>query len=190
MGMEYNAAFIFLIGIFLFGCAQNAAMEKNEAMAEKDVSMQKEDSMTEKNDEMTEDGNAMEEKNSSMMASSFSGKVLAGTTSPYIEFNKADYEKALSENKKILLYFYASWCPSCKKEQPELFAAFGQLNDPDIVGFRVDYNDNEDADEKALARQFGVAYQHTKVILKDGKQVAKFPDSWSKQRYLDELMKV
>jgi len=125
-----------------------------------------------------------------MTGSSFSGKVLAGTASPYIEFNKADYEKALSENKKILLYFYASWCPICKKEQPELFAAFNELNDPNIVGFRVSYNDNEDADEKSLAKQFGVAYQHTKVILKDGKLAAKYPDSWNKQRYLDELMKV
>ena len=47
-----------------------------------------------------------------------------------------------------------------------------------------------DEDEEAIAKQFGVAYQHTKVILKDRKQVGKFPDSWNKQRYLDEFTKI
>lgn len=140
-------------------------------------------------------GEMMEEKsmmkNESMMEYSYKGKILAGTASPYIEFSKDDYENALRENKKILLYFYASWCPICQKEQPEVFAAFSELNDPNLVGFRVNYRDGgDDADEKALAKQFGVAYQHTKVILKDGKQAAKYPDSWDKQRYFDELAKV
>ena len=139
-------------------------------------------------------GEMMEEtkmnKNESMMES-YKGKVLAGTTSPYLEFNKADYDKALKENKKILLYFYASWCPLCKKEQPETMAAFNELNDPNLVGFRVHYNDGEDNnDAKALAQQFQVPYQHTKVIIKDGKQVLKAPDSWDKQRYLTELAKI
>ena len=126
-----------------------------------------------------------------MMESSFKGKVLAGTTSKYLEFNKVDYDEALKEKKKILLYFYASWCPLCKKEQPETMAAFNELNDPNLVGFRVHYNDGEDNnDAKALAQQFQVPYQHTKVILKDGKQVLKAPDSWDKQRYLTELAKI
>ena len=139
-------------------------------------------------------GEMMEEKvmaNKRDMVSEYKGKVLAGTEkTKYLEFSKADYDRALSENKKILLYFYASWCPICKKEQPETFAAFNELNDPDLIGFRVNYKDgDDDPDEKALAQQFGVAYQHTKVILKDGKQIAKYPDSWGKQRYLDELAK-
>ena len=126
-----------------------------------------------------------------MMESSHMGKVLAGTTSKYIEFNKEDYDKALKENKTILLYFYASWCPICKIEQPETMAAFNELNNSNLVGFRVHYNDGEDnADAKALAQQFQIPYQHTKVIIKDGKQVLKAPDSWDKQRYLTELAKV
>ncbi len=126
-----------------------------------------------------------------MMESSYKSKILAGTTSPYLEFNKEDYDKALKENKKILLYFYASWCPLCKKEQPETMAAFNELKDPNLVGFRVHYNDGEDNnDAKALAQQFQVPYQHTKVIIKDGKQVLKAPDSWDRQRYLTELSKI
>ena len=125
-----------------------------------------------------------------MMESTYKGKVLAGTKSKYLEYNKADYNEALKENKKILLYFYASWCPLCRKEQPETIAAFNELNDPNLVGFRVHYNDGDDSnDAKALAQQFQVPYQHTKVILKNGKMAGKFPDTWNKQRYIAELNK-
>ncbi len=118
-------------------------------------------------------------------------EVLAGTVSEYRIFNKEAYEKALAENKVIVLYFYANWCPLCKKEQPETKAAFDELNNPNVIGFRVNFKDSDtDEDEEAMARQFGIAYQHTKVIIKDGKQVLKAPDSWDKQRYLDEIRKV
>ena len=118
----------------------------------------------------------------------FQGKLLAGTATPYYEFNKADYELALKTKHYVVLYFYANWCPICKAEQPNTFAAFDELQRADMVGFRVNYRDSEtDADEEDLAKQFGVSYQHTKVVLKDGVRILKAPDSWDKQRYLDEL---
>lgn len=118
-------------------------------------------------------------------------KVLAGSQARYLEFSKKDYENALNDNKKILLYFYANWCPLCKKEQKETFAAFNELHDSDWIGFRVNYKDSDtDKDEEDLAREFGISYQHTKVLLKDGKAVLKAPDSWDKQRYLEEIAKV
>ena len=139
--------------------------------------------------EMMEEKGMM--KKDSMMESSYKGKVLAGTSSLYLEFNKDDYEKALKENKKIFLYFYANWCPICKAEQPNTFAAFNELKDQNLIGFRVNFRDSDtDADEEALAKEFGVSYQHTKIILKDGQRVGKVPDSWGKQRYFDELAKV
>lgn len=95
------------------------------------------------------------------------------------------------ENKIILLNFYANWCPLCKQEQPETFAAFNELNNPKIIGFRVNYKDSAtDENEEALAKEFGITYQHTKIIIKDGQRVLKAPDSWDKARYLEELAKV
>jgi len=136
-------------------------------------------------------GEMMEDNDGGMMEASYLGKVLAGSATKYLDFNKADYDKAFNEKRKILLYFYASWCPTCRAEQPETFAAFKELNDSNLIGFRVNYRDgDDDADEKALAQQFGVSYQHTKVILKDGQRILKAPDSWDKQRYLDELRKI
>ena len=72
-----------------------------------------------------------------------------------------------------------------------MYPAFNEFTDKGVVGFRVNYNDDEtDADEKNLAREFGVAYQHTKVLVKDGQRVLKSQETWTKARYLDELNKL
>ena len=117
---------------------------------------------------------------------------MAGTSDTlYLDFNKEDYEKALNEKKKILLYFYANWCPICRVEQLSTFAAFNEINDPDLIGFRVNYRDSDtDESEENLAKEFGISYQHTKIILKDKERVLKAPDSWNKERYLEELSKI
>ena len=46
-----------------------------------------------------------------------------------------------------------------------------------------------DADEIALARQFGVAYQHTKVFVRSGKKILKSPEGWDDKRYDIEINK-
>ncbi len=124
------------------------------------------------------------------MMAKYTGTVLAGKSAPLIAYNKADYEAAIKSDKLVALYFTANWCPICKVEIPNLYAAFNELTTDKVVGFRVDYNDSDtDADEKDLARQLNVVYQHTKVFLKNGKQVLKSPESWSKERNLSEINK-
>lgn len=119
---------------------------------------------------------------------SFSGSVLAGSSSPLIEFNEADYKKALASDKVVVLYFFASWCPICKVEFERTKSAFKNLSGDSIVGFRVNFNDNQTTDaEEDVARAQGVAYQHTKVIIKDGQRVLKSPESWTESRYEQEL---
>lgn len=122
----------------------------------------------------------------------FSGSVLAGNSSQVLDFNKADYDKALKSGKPILLYFYANWCPSCKKEVKDaLYPAFNEFEKEGVIGFRVNFKDSDlDKDEEALARKFGVAYQHTKVLLKNGELFLKAPDSWSSERYKQEMEKL
>lgn len=138
--------------------------------------------------EMMEDESAGKD---AMMSGGYQGTHLAGTTTPYLAYAQADYEKALSENKVILLYFYASWCAICKTEQKETTAFFDSLDREDVVGFRVNFKDSDtDADEEALAREFSIPYQHTKVILKDGKQALKSLEQWDQKDYEEALAKV
>lgn len=162
-------------------------MEEDSAM-EEDKKMNADDLMEEGGEDKVEDEAMMEEKNEPV---SFSGTILAGSSSPLIDFNKADYDKALDSGKVVILYFYANWCPSCRAEFPKMQSAFNKLIGDDVVGFRVSFKDNEtNAQEEALAKQFGVAYQHTKIALKNGEKVLKAPDSWDEQRYLDEINKL
>jgi thioredoxin 1 len=160
----------------------NLIMEKDEdAMMEKDGS-----NMMEEDSKMKEDGNSvMEEDVDAMM---HSGEVLAGKNSPYLVFNKTDFDSAVKSDKLVVLYFYANWCPTCKAEQPKAHAAFDEFTGDDVIGFRVNYNDNQtDADEKELAKEHGVGYQHTKVFIKNGERILKSPESWDKNRYLSEI---
>ncbi|RJQ28991.1 hypothetical protein C4571_02415 [Candidatus Parcubacteria bacterium] len=120
----------------------------------------------------------------------FSGARLAGTSAPLLEYNKSDFDKVLASDKILVLYFYANWCPICIAEFPKMQSAFNELATDKVVGFRVNYNDNETtSDEKDLARAHGVAYQHTKVLIKGGTRILKAPDGWDKARYLSEINK-
>lgn len=120
----------------------------------------------------------------------YQGALLAGGESPLLDFVKADYDKAVASDKLVVLYFYANWCPICRAEFPRMQAAFNEISGDDVIAFRVNYNDNQtDDDEVALARQFGVGYQHTKVFVKNGQQVLKSPEGWDQERYLTEIAK-
>ncbi|MDX1608244.1 MAG: thioredoxin family protein [Candidatus Spechtbacterales bacterium] len=159
-------------------------MEEGEDMMEEGEKMMEEEGTT-----MEEGEHMMEEDEGAMMEQEYKGEVLAGSTSPLIVFNSDDYQAALNSEELVVLYFYANWCPVCRAETRDaLYPAFNELDNENVVGFRVNYNDsNTDSSEKDLAREFGVAYQHTKVFLKNGERILKAPDSWSKQRYLDEI---
>lgn len=119
-----------------------------------------------------------------------SGQVLAGKTALLYDFEKTRYEEAIKSDKLVVLYFYANWCPICKEELPRPYSAFDELSTDKVVGFRINYNDSQtDEDEKELARQFGVPYQHSKVFVKDRERILKAVETWDKQKYLEEIDK-
>ena len=120
----------------------------------------------------------------------YSAKVLAGKSSPFLEFNQEDYEKARESGKIVFLDFYANWCPICRGEAPELESGFNSLTTDSVVGFRVNYNDSDtDEGEKKLAGEFDITYQHTKVILKNREVVLKDGEVWDKNKFFEEINK-
>jgi len=97
------------------------------------------------------------------------GELLVDDISPYIIYNDHDFEHAREHKKVIFLEFYADWCPYCRKLDPQIRETFANLDDPDVVGFRVNYD--KDVDVK---KQYNVVYQHTHIILdRDGNVVYK-----------------
>jgi thiol-disulfide isomerase/thioredoxin len=121
----------------------------------------------------------------------FTGRLLAGdlAKSPLLEFNQADYAQALKTDQLIVLYFYADWCPLCLAEtETALYPVFNQLTDSKVTGFRVNFKDSAtDEAEESLARQFGIAYQHTKVLVKNGRSVLKSPATWIQADYQQQI---
>lgn len=61
-----------------------------------------------------------------------------------------------------VLFFHASWCPTCKAADSTLVSMYA-----DEAGKLTTYKINYDT-EKALAKKYGVTYQHTFVKV-DGK---------------------
>lgn len=116
------------------------------------------------------------------------GTPLAGETTFYLQFNDADYEMALAEDKLIFLNFYSTGCDSCQKDNDAAISAFDAMKYEDVVGFRVLFNDPAlTLEEKDIALKYGVENLNTKVIVKGGKRVFKATDTWNKQTFIDEI---
>lgn len=118
----------------------------------------------------------------------YKGKKLAGDSSPLLEFTPEDYAAAKLSDKLVVLYFYANWCPICREEFPKMEDAFDELSGNRVVGFRVNYNDNEtSAAERELASEFGVNLENTKILIRTGETLSQSSDLWNKERYLAEI---
>ena len=155
---------------------EKEAMERGEWTPEQIAQMEK--------DEMMEKP-AMEEKK--MMEPGLIG----GDISKYYDWDKAKFDQAVAEGKTIYLEFSANWCGICQKQEPHLKAAFAELDDPNVVGFKIHYKDDQTTEEhNQLAQQYQIAYQHTKVILKNGQIVKKSPEAWEKDKFLEEMRKL
>ncbi|OGD70105.1 hypothetical protein A3A84_01595 [Candidatus Collierbacteria bacterium RIFCSPLOWO2_01_FULL_50_23] len=122
--------------------------------------------------------------NGGTIAKTMEGNKIAGQKSFYFAYTKDDYQRALDGDKIIFLDFFANWCPFCRAEAPEIEAGFNNLDSDRLIGFRVNYNDSEtDANEKALAEQYKITYQHTKVILVNGKEIYRSGDPWTREDF-------
>ena len=156
---------------------EKAAMEA-KAMAEKKA-MEEKQAMMDKN---KSNESAMEKKETE-------GAMMDKGKASYSPYDAEAYQKAKSEGKIIYLEFYAPWCPYCREYEPKLLAAFDAMGKDarykDVVGFKVDYDTQED-----LKREFGIVGQHTHVIIgKDGSVLVKSREIWSSEDLIANIGK-
>lgn len=144
------------------GTMEDAMMKEGDAMVkETDVMMEKDDSMT-------KDG-AMGEKDAAMMH--------GGTYEAY-----AAEKIAWANNGKVVLFFRASWCPTCKTVDSDIRSKLSSIP-KDVTILDVNY----DA-ETALKQKYGVTYQHTFVqVDANGNQVKKWSGSPSLAALVSEV---
>lgn len=127
-------------------------------------------------DEMTNEPSKMMEENKMMQddnkMTNEENKMMEKSKSKYVEYTKTNLESA---NDKKVLFFYASWCPTCRPADANFKANISKIPD-NVTLIRVNYNDPEtDQEEKDLAKKYNVTYQHTFVqIDENGKEITKW----------------
>ena len=72
------------------------------------------------------------------------------------------------QGQALILHFWATWCPYCKKLQPGLEAVARQYAEQGLVLLAVSYNEDEGADPQAVLRRRN---HHFKTLV-DGDAVA------------------
>lgn len=126
---------------------------------------------------MTQEKTAMMEKDASTGSGQDAMKKDEGDkmmgNAHYVAYSKAAFDEAAGTRR--VLFFYANWCPICKPADAD-FTANASKIPSDVILIRVNYNDTDtDQEEKDLAKQYGITYQHTFVqIDAQGKEVAKW----------------
>ena len=150
---------------------EKAMMEKKE-MEEKAM-MEKEAMEGEKM--MEKDGAMMEEKDGAMMEKKDEAVMAKGLYAPY-EASKL----AMAATGKVVLFFKASWCRSCRTLDADIKASLGDIP-AGVTILEVDYDKYGD-----LKQKYGVTTQHTLVqVDKNGNQIAK----WSGGSTLEDVLK-
>jgi thiol-disulfide isomerase/thioredoxin len=94
-------------------------------------------------------------------------------SSRYVQYSRSALDSA--KNGRTVLFFYASWCPTCKPADTS-FTQNANKIPGDMTLIRVNYNDTEtDQEEKDLAKKYNITYQHTFVqIDSTGKEITKW----------------
>ncbi len=143
---------------------EQKAMEE-KAMMEKDAAMMKNDANADTMDKMDEakaSGDMM--KDEMMKDDMMKDEVSVGAYLPY-EASKL----AMANDGDVVLFFRASWCPSCRTLDGDIKANLGAIP-AGVTILDVDY----DA-ATALKQKYGVTTQHTLVqVAADGSMITKW----------------
>jgi thiol-disulfide isomerase/thioredoxin len=85
------------------------------------------------------------------MKLSSAGNQFINFASRDLDGNTVELSQLIGKGKYVLLDFWASWCPDCRREMPALVALFNEFKDKDfeIVGYSLDRS--EEAWKKGVA---------------------------------------
>ena len=162
-----------LIGGGLLVVNQQSSSTEQAKMVQEKVAMAEKEAMKAKENAAMEEKKAMEKKNDSSAGSEQDKMMKKDSASRYVEYSRSAYDQAAG--KRRVLYFYATWCPSCKTANEDFTANPNKIPEG-VVVIRTNYNDpNTDQEEKDLAKKYGITYQHTFVqVDSTGKEITKW----------------
>lgn len=125
-----------------------------------------------KNDEamMKKDSGAMEDEK-------VMDKQEVGMSGSYVPYSAE--KVAMAETGKVILFFHASWCPTCSALNKDIEASLKDIP-TGVTILKTDYDK-----ETELKKKYGVTYQHTLVQV-DGK--GNMIKKWSGGLKLENLL--
>jgi thiol-disulfide isomerase/thioredoxin len=147
---------VIIVGVGAYGYSSNkkeAAMMEQKAMEEKTMMENKameEKAMMEK-DKMMEGDKTMENKDGAMMEKD--GAMMSKGSYEVYDASKL----AMADHGKVVLFFRATWCPTCKALDADIKAHLSDIPSG-VTILDVDYDKYND-----LKQKYGVTMQHTMV---------------------------
>lgn len=97
-----------------------------------------------------------------------------------LNVNKNNFDSVKTNEKPVLLDFYADWCGPCRMVSPVMEEIAGERPDIKVGKINVD-------EQPELAGQFGVMSIPTLVVVKDGKIIHQMVGANPKDRILAML---
>ncbi len=176
--MNKNTGIIIgIIALIVIGAGVYASMNTNtsETMDKKvdESAMMKKEGNTMAKDEDTKDTEMMK-KEETKMADKGDVMMKSGSYEAY----SAD-KIARAETGDVVLFFHASWCPSCRGLNTHIESNLKAIPEG-LTILKTDYDK-----ETELKKKYGVTYQHTLVqVDKDGNMIKK----WSGGATLENLL--
>jgi thiol-disulfide isomerase/thioredoxin len=104
---------------------------------------------------------------------------LRGMAPGVIPFTSEAAAQALAARRRVVYFFAASWCPTCRAAYRDLKANAAAVP-PDAVIVVVDYDKAAE-----LKTKYGVSYQHTFVAIGPGGEAKK---TWSGSLTVKEIV--
>ncbi len=133
----------------------NTAINDDVMMDDKNV---KNDAMMD--EDKTEDDTMMKDETSG-------DNMMRAEGGEYVSYQPALLSRA--DSGKVVLFFRASWCPTCKILDSSLRSSLDQIPD-DLTILDVDYDNSSD-----LKNKYAITYQHTLVqVDANGNELAKW----------------
>jgi thioredoxin 1 len=85
-----------------------------------------------------------------------------------VAFTQAAFDKAVAAGQPVIVDVKASWCPTCKAQQPIVDALLKEPKRRNVTLFSADFDT-----EAALKQRLHVVQQSTFVVFKAGKEVGR-----------------
>jgi len=85
-----------------------------------------------------------------------------------VPYNKAEFDKRMVTGEPTVVYLHATWCPTCKVQQPIVDRLSSDAEFKSLTVFEADFDT-----ETALKKSLRITQQSTFVVFKGGHEVAR-----------------